>query len=194
MTHGAAQAGALRRGLDVRAAADAALGGEAVRGGAGGARRVVANFNNWKKLDPETLAAWAQVRAPRGALRARGAICILRHPGGCLFAERRGRQVLRGAPGAVLWLIRMLPYPGPEDALRRALADARVDPARLLVTEMLPFATHLLLKRQVRTKRVSPRAACGGGRVACWPGRLLSFGQPRRRRRRRIDLPGGGPS
>ena len=81
--------------------------------------------------------------------------------------------------------MRMLPYPGPEAALRRALADARVDPARLLVTEMLPFATHLLLKRQVRPKRARPHAACGGERVACGLGRLLSFGQPRRRRRRR---------
>ncbi|KAJ1477436.1 hypothetical protein T484DRAFT_1821296 [Baffinella frigidus] len=94
-----AHAKELRGGLDVRAEADAR-------------RRVVANFNNWKKLDPSTLTVWS--------------------------------EVLRLVPDSVLWLMEMLPYPGPEESLRAMLAAEDVDPQRLLVTQMLPFKTHLL--------------------------------------------------
>jgi predicted O-linked N-acetylglucosamine transferase (SPINDLY family) len=59
-------------------------------------------------------------------------------------------SVLRRVRGCGLWLMRMLPYDGPEAALRRQLQARGVEAGRVAVTDMLPAATHLLDKaRQV---------------------------------------------
>ena len=59
-------------------------------------------------------------------------------------------RVLRGVAGCGLWVIRMLPYRGPEEALLAHLAERGVGRHRVAVTDMLPAATHLVDKgRQV---------------------------------------------
>ena len=77
---------------------------------------LVANFNDWKKLDPVSFDAWA--------------------------------AVLASLPHAALWLIRMLPYPGPEEALRKHLAQRGVGAERIVVTNMIAAEIHLVQKRQ----------------------------------------------
>ena len=56
-------------------------------------------------------------------------------------------RVLQLVTVAGLWLVRMLPYAGPEEALVTHLEQRGVARYRVAVTEMLPAATHLLQKR-----------------------------------------------
>ena len=79
-------------------------------------RPVIANFNNWKKFDPETVALWA--------------------------------RVMRTLPASVLWLMRTLPYAGPEESIAGVLEQHAVARHRMIVSEMLPSEEHLVLKRQ----------------------------------------------
>eukprot|EP00960_Hanusia_phi_P038513 753471-Hanusia_phi.AAC.2 len=93
---------------------------------------VIANFNNWKKLDMHTLTVYC---------------CFL--ASSCLLAFIKvWAKIMKDVPSSIFWVMAMLPYEGPSDSLKRAFESQGVDPARLVITGLLPSDTHLLAKQE----------------------------------------------